>query len=64
MHKFDLVTFLITLAGRVAERRLVKAQERVKALAAARRALDKAHLDATQAEVDARYKHQDIKRVS
>ena len=63
MRKFDLVTFLLTLAGRIQERRHAKLVAREDALRAtieaARAAIDKNIVE----RVDAQIRHQDIKRV-
>lgn len=64
MKNFDLVTFLITLAGRIQAKRheaLVRREANLKAaITAAQNALQ----STVDAKVQAKWKHDDIKRVS
>ncbi|WGH28285.1 hypothetical protein 10P302A_gene0025 [Pseudomonas phage 10P302A] len=64
MRKFDLVTFLITLAGRLQEKRHAKLVAREESLKAAITAAQNALQTTVQSRVEAKWKHDDIKRVS
>ena len=56
MRKFDLVTALLALAGKVHERRLAKAVRREAALKAAITAATEGYQAAVQARVDLKYR--------
>lgn len=64
MKNFDLVTFLITLAGRVAKRRHAKLIEREQALAAALKATQTAYSATIEQRINADYRARDISKVS
>jgi len=64
MKNFDLVTFLITLAGRVAKRRHAKLVEREQTLAAALKATQAAYASTIQQRLNADFRHRDISKVS
>jgi hypothetical protein len=63
MRNFDLVTFLITLAGRIQEKRHSKLLAREASLKAAISAAQSALQSTVQSRVEADWRHQDIKRV-
>lgn len=63
MKNFDLVTFLITLAGRVAKRRHAKLLAREQSLAAALKATQKAYSDTISERLNADFRHRDIAKV-
>lgn len=64
MRKFDLVTFLITLAGTVQRKRHEKLVAREASLKAAIAAAQTALQTTVNDRVQAQWKHEDIKRVS
>ncbi|WYW04225.1 hypothetical protein Kallioja_00027 [Pseudomonas phage vB_PpuP-Kallioja] len=64
MKNFDIVTALLALAGRIAQRRAEKAVKREAALLAAIEATREAYGKAVEHRVNTNWRHQDIKRVS
>jgi hypothetical protein len=64
MKNFDLVTFLIALAGRIQSKRHQKLIQREANLKAAIKAAQDALQTTVDARVQANWRHQDIKRVS
>lgn len=64
MKSFDLVTFLITLAGRIAKRRHLKLVEREEALCAAIKATQVAYSETIAKRINADFRHRDIAKVS
>lgn len=64
MKRFDLVVFLITLAGKLQERRHAKLVAREAALIAAQAASQKAIAETISARWDAKWLHTDIARVT
>lgn len=64
VQSFDLVTFLIALAGRVARRRHEKAVQREADLLAAIEATRTAYGKAVERRVQTNWRVQDLKRVS
>lgn len=64
MKNFDLVTFLITLAGRIQEKRHARLVAREASLKAAITAAQNALQTTVDQRVQAKWKHEDIKRVS
>lgn len=64
MKNFDLVTFLIALAGRVQRKRHEKLVQREANLKAAIKAAQDALQTTVDARVQAKWKHDDIQRVS
>lgn len=63
LKSFDLVTFLIVLAGRIAKRRHEKLVAREQALRAAITATQNAYADTVQKRLQADWRHQDIAKV-
>jgi hypothetical protein len=63
MKNFDLVTFLIVLAGRIQEKRHSKLLAREESLKAGIKAAQDALQSTVQSRVEADWRHQDIKRV-
>lgn len=64
VKNFDLVTFLIALAGRAAARRHQKLVQREANLKAAIKAAQDAYATTVDQRVQAGWRHGDIKRVS
>lgn len=64
VKNFDLVTFLIALAGRVAAKRHQKLLQREANLKAAIKAAQDAYATTVDQRVQAGWRHGDIKRVS
>lgn len=64
MKNFDLVTALIALAGRIQRKRHERLVQRAANLRVAIKAAQDALQTTVNAEVQAKWKHEDIKRVS
>lgn len=64
LQNFDIVTALLALAGRIAQRRAEKAVKREAALLAAIESTREAYGKAVEARVNTSWRHEDIKRVS
>lgn len=64
MKNFDLVTFLIQLAGRVAKRRHEKLVAKEQALSAAIHAAQIAYGETITKRLNADFRHRDIVKVS
>ena len=64
MKNFDLVTFLIALAGRVQRKRHEKLVQREADLSAALKATQEAYAETVSQRINADFRHRDIAKVS